>query len=146
MKKKIFIIIQFIIIIITGCNNQIDQNNSPNNMKSINSPNREIEDIEKEVFNGDTSSYIELRNIYLDQDPGDFLFWALLMSNKHSYPNAYYDVFLCIVNSYVGDIERINNIDPITKKLAIEYLQEAVNNNVIEAKVDLNKIIESGNL
>lgn len=144
MKKKIFIIIQFIII--TGCNNQIDQNNSPNNMKSINSPNREIEDIEKEVFNGDTSSYIELRNIYLDQDPGDFLFWALLMSNKHSYPNAYYDVFLCIVNSYVGDIERMNNIDPITKKLAIEYLQQAVNNNVIEAKVDLNKIIESGNL
>lgn len=51
---------------------------------SMNSPSRSVTDIESEVRSGNIKSYHELRTIYLDFAPQDFLFWAMLMANRYN--------------------------------------------------------------
>lgn len=108
---------------------------------AINQPTRDISLIQREIFQGDTSAYLELRNFYLDDFSGDFLFWALYMSNKHDYSKAHYDVFEKLVISYVGDITKFNDMDEQTKRFAKEYLLKAIKSGHKEAE-DALKLIE----
>lgn len=100
--------------------------------KSMNQPNRPIEEIQKEVFGGNIDSYVELKTIYLDYPPEEFLFWAILMANKYDYPEAYLDVFRSIIYPY-GSEYPFDKLDKRTKKIAMEYLLLASKKNVLEA-------------
>ncbi|MCC6726241.1 MAG: hypothetical protein IT258_17170 [Saprospiraceae bacterium] len=99
----------------------------------MNQPNRGIGLIKQEAANGSIDAYNELRIVYLDSDAGEFLFYALLMANKHDYPQAYLDVFYALVHGYVGGIEDFDKMDKKTQKLALEYLIKAKKKGVKDA-------------
>ncbi|WP_375560865.1 hypothetical protein ACE193_24735 [Bernardetia sp. OM2101] len=94
----------------------------------------------KKVFDGDTSAYNELKFLYGEQSPKDFLYWAMLMANKNNYAQANLDVFDIIVTSYVGKIEYFREIDKETQKLALGFLKRAIKLKVHGARDILKKI------
>ncbi len=129
---KYYLLIFFIVSILS-CQNK-------NEIETINQPRREIDLIYQDVSKGDTLSYLELRNVYLDNFSGDFLYWAIFMSNKYGYAKASFDVFEILVDTYVGEIEKINEMDKQTKEIAIEYLKKASMNGNIDANQILKQI------
>lgn len=95
------------------------------NDNSVSMNHREQPDWELEklvIEQGDTSAYYNLSVAYLDYSSEKFLPYALIMANKYDYPQAYFDVFTCLTDIY---IENINQIDTTTANLAINYLLKA---------------------
>ncbi len=59
-----------------------------------------MESLKSKVFkDGDVEAYKELRVAYLDRPTEEFLFWSMLMANKHDYAPAYFDVFVTLKNA-----------------------------------------------
>jgi hypothetical protein len=84
--------------------------------------------LKSKIFNdGDIEAYKDLRIAYLDYSPEEFLFWAMIMANKHDYPPAYFDVFLTLKNSYTPDASdyTLAAMDSATRQLAVSYLLKA---------------------
>jgi hypothetical protein len=75
------------------------------------------------VKNGDIDAYKTLSIEYMDHKyPEEFLLYAMIMANKYDYPQAYFDVFTCLTDVYMSDL---NKMDTITANLAINYLIKA---------------------
>ncbi len=109
-------------------------------IRSINAPSRDIREIQADAFAGDTSAYQELRIIYLDYSPEDFLFWPLMMKNRHNYHPAGEDLANCLVSSMGGSYDTFNDIDPKTQKIIIENLEYAAKGGSQSAKETLFSI------
>jgi hypothetical protein len=59
--------------------------------RPLNHPQEFYEALEAGVRGGDVGAYYELRTAYLDEVPGSFLYWAVLMATRHRYAPAYDD-------------------------------------------------------
>lgn len=133
-KMRNLILTIFIATLIFACNKA--EEDIPMNKSS-----KPIIELQKEIFEGNTESYLELRKTYLDISSENFLFWALLMANKYNYAPANLDVFYSIVDVYIGgDLTRFNEIDSQTKVFLINHLNIASKNGIEEAKEILKKI------
>lgn len=108
--------------------------NKCNEISTGNSPSRPIDEIKQDVIEGDENAYFELRSIYLDYPPEDFLYWSLLMANKNDFPIAYFDVFQTMILSYVGGrYYRFYEMDIRTQNFTLEYLKIASDKGVKQA-------------
>ncbi|MDH5718860.1 MAG: hypothetical protein OEZ22_14635 [Spirochaetia bacterium] len=84
------------------------------------------------IEKGDIDAYKKLDIAYLEEPfQGEFLYYAMIMANKYDHPQAYYDVYLLLVDIYR---KNINDIDENTANLAIEYLLKAYNKNHHQAR------------
>ncbi|WP_304200111.1 hypothetical protein [Flavobacterium alvei] len=73
------------------------------------------------IEKGDTIAYKELELENYESD--SFLYVSLIMANKYNYPSAYYNVFHSLVKqSNKKELEALDDLDEITKKMAIDYL------------------------
>ena len=99
---------------------------------------KEISVLRQEVFNGDTSSYIELKEFYRESDPSDFLSTSIFMANYHQYDLAYLDVYYCFKDDRTG--LKFKERDKKTQEIMLYYLNEAAKRKVEGAKQELNNI------
>ncbi len=111
--------------LVLGCTINSENKNSVVN-KSMNTPQISLDELKQAVFSeGDTSSYLELRKAYLDFPSEDFLFWSLVMANKHGYPRAHTDVFFTFLQAYDCEGYSLSNLDEKTCIMALKYLKTA---------------------
>jgi hypothetical protein len=91
------------------------------------------------LYEGDTQSYERLDIAFLDYSfQEEFLIYALIMANKYDYPQAYFDVYVCLTNVFSD----ISEIDEATANLAISYLLKAKDKGHHQA----NDIVEKHNI
>ena len=84
------------------------------------------------LLSGDTNAYYDLSNLYLDKKfQEEFLLYAYIMANKYEYPQAYFDVFKCIMSTFWTDID---SIDEQSAKMGIEYLFKAADKGHLQAQ------------
>lgn len=108
---------------------------------SMNQPSVSLEELQSEVYQGNVDSYLKLRTAYFDFSSADFLYWAMLMANRHDYGPAYLDVYHSLCDEYIGgDISKFNEIDSSTQRLMLEYLSIAKNKGVEPASEILSEI------
>jgi hypothetical protein len=95
---------------------------------------------------GDTTAYYSLKVDYLDDSNEGLLFWSLVMANKYNFPEAYYDVFFILRNSFNNDWSNksLDNMDNNTREFALKYLTIAANKNSLNAKEDLELYCREG--
>lgn len=139
LKKKIsrqFIFVIFILLILCNCEDDFHNDNRFNQNKDtlryltmndrfINE--NAVELARKNIFiKGDTSAYKDLRIFYLDQPPGDFLPFALVMADKYKYPLAYFDVYSSIElkNYLTGEKLSKNNVSNKDYSTALSHLKK----------------------
>ncbi len=122
-----------ICLLIVAC--KMEDNPTQNNetAQSINHPSKSMTEFKKAVlYNGDINAYNELDIVYLDYEfQEEFLLYSLIMANKYDYPQAYFDVFTCLTDIYLSDI---NQIDEKTASIAIDYLLKAYERKHHQAK------------
>ncbi len=95
---------------------------------TVNNTNNSILNLKEKVYlEGDVEAYKELSIIYMDYPEEDFLFWALIMANKHDYANAYLDVYHSIHSAMWIKEEKDFEIDSLTDYILMNYLELAVN-------------------
>lgn len=138
------IVLLTLCLFLMACNGQVKRDGQVSGKKavSVNQPNKTLLDLKNGVFDGDIESYKQLRIAYLDYPKENFLFWAILMSNKHNYAPAYLDVFYILVDGYGIRTERFLELDIRTQTLALEYLKIASEKGISEAKETL-RVVES---
>ena len=114
---------------------------------ALNSPSRSITSLQQAVFRGDTAAYYQLRTAYLDEAQEDFLFWAMLMANKHDYPAAHLDVYDTLMRAYTGGTETTNftKVDAPTQRLLLHHLTRAADQGVAEAVMILRQVKSHSN-
>lgn len=105
---------------------------------SMNSTKKPILKIQSGVYKGEVESYLELRDYYLDSFSGDFLFWAMLMANKHDYGKAYLDVYYAF-SDYSGQM-KFSEMDTKTQEFLLFYLKKASEKGESEADEILKSI------
>lgn len=148
-KKNILFL--FIIILLLSCNNQskksIEQNTQngilqTDSVVTMNAYDFNINDEQVNVIkNGDTVSYNNIKQYQIDRAVySDFIYYALIMSDKYHYPQAYYDVYICLFDTYDNKDELGSEL----KKMGIEYLKKAAELGVLSAKEDLGKMYIEG--
>ncbi len=89
---------------------------------------------------GDVEAYLQLRTIYSDFPPQEFLFWAMLMANDYNYPEAYLDVYNTMMSSYGKSEENFSDLSERTKIFLLEYVNSAANKGVQQASEILKEI------
>lgn len=90
---------------------------------------------------GDTNSYHEIKSYNIDTPHyPDFMYYALIMSDKYNYTPAYYDVYYCLFNSF----ENPDNLGMKLRNMAIDYLKIAARRKLPEALNDLGQLYIDG--
>lgn len=119
--KNILIII--LTLLMFNCNKQGVKSDN-NNQSLVHQSDKTLLELKSLVLEkGDINAYEDLSIAYLDEPYSEeFLIYALIMANKYDYPQAYFDVYDCIVITYYSDIEKI---DDDTANFAISYLLKA---------------------
>jgi|688.fasta_scaffold42664_4 hypothetical protein len=113
---------------------------------SINQINKNEDELYQNLKKGDITSYNDLKIIYLDYPPGDFIEIAKYASDSLNYKIASLDVFECYFNKYNFDYDSLHKVDLCKmskndRKDALLYLRKALKQKVQEAKYysSLNK-------
>ncbi|BES62599.1 hypothetical protein [Dysgonomonas capnocytophagoides] len=121
-----------IIFMVFGCHKKKENKEIPINYTSTSDT-----FLKKRIIEcGDTASYQTLWYSYLDSpQPEEFLYYAMIMANKYNYPQAYYDVYLCLANT--TDVDKL---DDATKKIVVEYLVKASERGQDQASEVLEEI------
>jgi hypothetical protein len=122
MRKIVFIFLSVLFLAIVSCHN-------PETEKDVNSvsyfieklSNKELVDSlsDRALNKGDTLAYANLKAIFYigEQRSSGFLFYALVMSNKYNYCQAYVDVHQILNNNDII-------LDTTTKKISLNYLEK----------------------
>ena len=140
-RKIILILISF-----NSCTISTDNNEKTIEEERISKISSNYFELTKKAFAGDTTAYKEIRELYNESTPGNFLYWSIVMSNKHNYSQAHLDVFYSITDDYIGgNLERFDEIDSQTQKLALSFLDKAVKANIPEA-IDIKTKLKYGKL
>lgn len=72
---------------------------------------------------GDTSAYYNLETYYMDYPIEGILYPALIMANKHGYHLAYLNVYEALTShDHKKGVSELEDLDPITRKTALDYL------------------------
>lgn len=116
-----FVLIIVSILAFMSCDMKNDKANSKEVVRSMNQPTVSESELKEAIlYNGNTSAYDELSVSYLDHNfQEEFLFYAMIMANRYDYPQAYFDVYFYLTQTFSRDIK---SIDERSAKLAIEYL------------------------
>lgn len=144
--RDFFSVMLFLLIL--GCQQEKNINNVDNISNSGEKELPEATDFRKASFriinDGDTTSYNTYREYMFDGEHVDrFLYFSMVMANKFDYPKAHFDVFDCILKSYIcDDLNRINEIDTATFSLMNNHLNLAVEAGVSEA-IQTKRAIDS---
>ena len=132
--KKISIVLVSLIVIFSSCQKK-------HMGVSINEPSKAINELKKLVLEeGDIDAYEVLETAYLDESPGEFLPYALVMANKYNYPRGHYDVYenlMWLFSCTQGDL---SCMDKATMKLANNHLELAAKNGETTAISVLSEI------
>jgi len=117
-----------------GCN--MENSNKSNNGAKQSMNNQQTtnqSELKKAILlSGDIGAYQSLNTEYLDYAfPEEFLLYAMVMANKYDYPQAYFDVFTCLTDIYLSNL---NQLDEKTASLAIDYLLKAYEKGHHQAK------------
>lgn len=89
------------------------------------------------IEKGDIDAYNTLSIEYLDYKyPEEFLLYAMIMANKYDYPQASFDVFTCLTDVYMSDL---NKMDSISANMAINYLIKAYKSHHHQAQEIVDK-------
>lgn len=131
--KRLVLILPIALFTIISCDMKKSEINSNDSIRSMNQPTIGEIDLKKSIlYNGDTNAYDKLSISYLDHSiQEEFLFYALIMANKYDYPQAYFDVYFYLTQTFSNDI---NNMDEHSAKLAIDYLLKAKEKGHHQAK------------
>jgi hypothetical protein len=108
-------------------------------INSINQINKNEEELYQNFKKGDISSYNDLKIIYLDYPPGDFIEIAKYASDSLNYKEASLDVFQCYFDKYNFDFDNVDGVDLYKmakedRENAIRYLEKAIKDEVEGAK------------
>jgi len=134
------ILLTIIIIGLMSCNE-----NSKYNVTSINSGTSSDKELSRSILQqGDSSAYYELSMQYLDYGYEHFLPYSLIMANKYNYPQAYFDVYDCLLLLYGSEPKDICLLDSVTQKIAIEYLKKASSEGHSQARSILGEYYLEG--
>lgn len=125
----------FLMIFLFSCQIKSEENSKPMNLAK-----RPIEEITSEVYEGNVASYQQLRIVYLDMPPDEFLFWAMIMANKYDYGPAYLDVYYSMKYAYERGGKDFDKKDKMTKEFLLKYLNIAVKRKVEGAREEWNAI------
>lgn len=104
---------------------------------SLNQPSKSYQELkELALTNGDTIAYHEMSIAYMDSPNDDrFLYTALIMANKHNYHLAYEDVYYVLTDYYhKKELTELEELDPVTRKMALDYLIKGDKKGSIECK------------
>lgn len=94
---------------------------------------------------GDLTAYSELSQNFSDSPNSNFLYVALVTANKFDHPSAYRDVYLCLTDlMHKKSGTELDNLDPKTRKLALEYLSSGAALGERECMQILARELESG--
>jgi len=131
--KKIFLTLPIVLFTFISCDMKKSESNSNEIERSMNQPTISESELKKAVlYDGNTSAYDELSISYLDYSiQEEFLYYAMIMANRYDYPQAYFDVYFYLTQTFSTDI---SNIDDKSAKLAIEYLLKAYEKGHHQAK------------
>lgn len=152
--KLIFVLSTCLLFACTEKNISLENDN--NNIYYSDSLSRIVHDFfldcQYKIFaKGDTSCYnLGKRYVKIEKQEKEFLFWSLIMANKHNYKTANLDVFNVLLDSYVkGRLEYFYDIDSVTQSFMLEYLNKAYSDHIPEAiniKNNLDSIKNHSNL
>ena len=137
--KKLYLII-ICIMVFASCKKE------PNMERNPNDTGHDINELRKKVlYEGDTNAFWSLFVEYLDEDDGRtaLLPYSIIMSNKTNDYFASYEVFSNISLIYRDD--KLDSIDEVTAKLAIEYLEKSAKTGYEQAINELNKLPKNSN-
>jgi len=131
------------LLVFGGCNMKSSDNNTEVSMNQISANENELK--KAVLYKGDISAYESLSTAYLDYSfSEEFLLYAMVMANKYELPQAYFDVFTCLTDTYLSDISKI---DETTANLAISYLIKAAEKGHHQGKEIIEEFsISSSNL
>lgn len=84
---------------------------------------------------GDTSAYYNLETYYIDSPIEGFLYTSLIMANKYDYHLAYENVYYCLTDyRHKKEFTELEDLDPITRKMALDYLKRGAEKGNKECK------------
>ena len=83
------------------------------------------EHLDSLIWNGDTTAYHELRQHMVDEPTAMQMGYSLIMSIRHEYPAACYDLYTDIVSIYDRMGMGWDSMDINCKELAMLYLRKA---------------------
>lgn len=128
MKPKLFILI-LLLFAFSACKEKEKHSKE----RSMNDPGVSDDELKKAILSkGDTAAYQSLDIAYLDYSyKEEFLLYALVMANKYDYPQAYFDVFFCLTQTFSNNF---GNIDETTATMAVDYLLKASEKGHDQAK------------
>ena len=87
------------------------------------------------IKNGDIKAYNSLSSDYVDSPYEGLLYTALIMANKYEYPLAYEDTYYCLTDYYHKKrFTELEDIDPATRKMALDYLKKGAEKGNKECK------------
>lgn len=121
MKNLLIILI---VLVAAGCGgNKSEDSIDLSKLKSMNDVGDEIE-LLKLAQKGDTFAFDKLSISYMDYSSGEFLPIAKEMADKFNYPQAYYEVYIALLDSAGVNFreDSMNDLDKATIEFAIDYL------------------------
>ncbi|MEI6754797.1 MAG: hypothetical protein WCK78_16725 [Paludibacter sp.] len=133
--NRLLFVLLFIIILLNCCSK------SKNTILKMNNLSQNYDSIANEVIeNGDTACYQELWYENIDSPNKKFLYYAIIMANKYKYPQAYYDVYDCLIKAYPDPLK----LDSTTRKMAIEYLIKGAERKHPQSLISLGELYIKG--
>lgn len=146
MKFIYIITLLFVFASLSGCNNK------PKETILGYEPDNPLENYQAEkdavLKRGDIIAYETIRDIFPKEYFEHFLFYALHMSDKYDYVDAYYDVFLCLHSLYKEEDENglplLDRLDNLTKDIALYHLMIAAEKGNESAILIFNEYLRQG--
>lgn len=133
MKRYIVMSIVFIIGLCCGVIITKYQISIVKSGRTMNQPDRPKYELQQDVWlRGDTDSYQRLSLAYIDSNPAkEGFFWPFYMANQYGYPQAYWDVYFFLEQTYMGSYldSALYKMDSQTRSFAIRYLKIAAEKN-----------------
>ena len=84
---------------------------------------------------GDTGAYYNLNKYYMDYPIEGILYPALKMANKYEYHLAYLNVYEALTSQdHKKGISELDDLDPVTRKMALDYLKKGADKGSKECK------------
>lgn len=84
---------------------------------------------------GDTSAYYNLNTYYMDYPIEGILYPALIMANKYEYHLAFLNVYEALTSQdHKKGVSELENLDPVTRKMALDYLKKGAEKGSKECK------------
>lgn len=135
----------FSFLFLNSCCGERNNPDKPPEERSMNyATGEEIYKLKKKVREGDIEAYDRLSVIYLDYPAIDFLPWAIIMADHGSYSQANLDVYYTLEANYDGKNKSFEDMPMKSQKLALEYLNYAIQEGDTMAQAIAKELAKKG--